>query len=114
MTDTFTWRRYVAEPSGETAFAVDKAQYGDGYSQTAASGINNAQDTWTLDFEGHRITDELAAIEAFLRAKCGATSFYWTPPNGALGLYRCTTLKRTDLSDGWMRLSVTFEQNFQP
>lgn len=114
MTDTFTWRRYVAEPSGETTFSVAKAQYGDGYSQTAAAGLNNALETWTLDFEGHRVADDLGPIETFLRAHAGATSFYWSPPNGVQGFYRCTALKRTDLGDGWMRLSVTFEQNFQP
>lgn len=114
MTDTFAWRRYVAEPSCETNFQVSEAQFGDGYAQAAAAGLNNVQDTWAFDIEGHRTDDQLAAIEAFLRAHGGATSFLWTPPNGVQGLYRCQTLKRTDLGDGWQRLSVSFKQTFQP
>lgn len=114
MTDTFIWRRYVAEPSCETAFKVAEARYGDGYSQAVPSGINNIEDTWTFDLEGHRVIDDLGAIDSFLRVHGGANSFLWTPPNGPEGLYRCTTLKRTDLGEGWLRLSVTFQQTFQP
>jgi phage-related protein len=39
MTDTFTYTPQI-DPTGTTTLRVRKAQFGDGYMQTVADGIN--------------------------------------------------------------------------
>ena len=113
MTDTFTWD-HVSEPSGTITFSVLSAQFGDGYSQRLANGINNESGSWPLSFVGD--DDFIGAIVAFIRAHKGAQSFYWTPPvpNGEQGLYVATSYNPVPYGDGQYQLSVTFQQVFMP
>jgi phage-related protein len=67
------------ESAIETKPRLIKAQFGDGYRQTAADGLNHMQRKWQLQFE--RKLAEVNSIEAFLRTKGGYTSFTWTAPD---------------------------------
>lgn len=56
---------------------VKTAQFGDGYGQRAADGINNDLVTWNLTF--NRVRSDIEAIAAFFKSKGGVIPFTWTP-----------------------------------
>lgn len=111
MTDTFTWRP-VSNPTGTSTFAVLTSQFGDGYSQEAADGINNETQSWPLDFVGVEV--EMQPIVNFIRAHAGFQGFYWTPPMGVQGLYKVATFSINPQDGGLVQISATFVQKFQP
>jgi phage-related protein len=86
-TQTFTWAP-DAKPSGDVKFRVLTAQFGDGYKQAAADGINNREQSWPLSFTGTKA--QITPIRDFLDARQGYQSFFWTPPLGVQGYYRCS------------------------
>lgn len=110
-TQTFTWVP-VVEPTGTATYRVLKAQFGDGYAQTAADGINNKSQTWPLQFRG--VLANIAPIRDFLDARSGYQAFLWTPPMGAQGYYKCTGHTLKPMGAGKYELAATFEQAFQP
>lgn len=110
-TQTFTWVP-VVEPTGTVSYRVLKAQFGDGYAQTAADGINNKSQTWPLQFRG--ALANIAPIRDFLDALSGYQAFLWTPPLGAQGYYKCTGHMLKPMGAGKYELAATFEQAFQP
>lgn len=59
---------------------VRLAQFGDGYEQRQADGINTMPQTWNLTF-ANRSDDEAAEIMSFLSARNAVEAFDWTPPN---------------------------------
>lgn len=109
MTDTFTYRVH-ATASGGGEFKVAAAQFGDGYSQRAADGMNNESQKWNVTVEGYRAT--IDEILAFIRDKQGAESFYWTPPLGVEGFYVCKRYNPQDQGGGLFTLALEFEQVF--
>ena len=115
MTDVFTWK-VLATASGEGEFAVNEARFGDGYSQAVAQGINNEKQTWNVTFHGRKRTGVFGILDPlnFLRARKGSISFFWTPPLGVQGYYRCKRYSIRDEGGGHFTVSATFEQNWQP
>lgn len=111
MAEEFTWC-VRTETTGTGTFDTRSAKFGDGYEQAAAEGINNERQQWPVSLVGKESKIEPAL--AFLRARRGATSFLWTPPLGAQGLYRCNTYSLTPHGNGVFTLNATFEQTFQP
>lgn len=111
MTDTFAWKS-VGTPSGTVTFRVSKAQFGDGYSQEVADGINNKSESWPLQFVGTK--SQMQPIVDFLDAHAGAVGFFWTPPLGAQGLYKVASYQKAPQGGGIYLLSATFEQKFAP
>lgn len=111
MAEAFTWCPLV-EPQCTKTYRVRKAQFGDGYGQTVADGLNNVVRSWSLQFAGK--TEYINAIEAFLDARGGHESFLWTPPAGVQGLYLCAESQRVQVVTHVARLSVTFQQVFSP
>lgn len=72
-----------------------KNDFGDGYTQRAAAGLNSDPETWTLSWNGRTYTT-IDAIEAFFVARGGHEAFYWTPPREASPrLFICTKWDRT-------------------
>lgn len=115
MKETFTWAVYSKPPSVEYEAITRSAQFGDGYAQEAPDGINNERQTWELELWGHKDLDGTGDAKAFLRLRRQrGESFLWTPPDEAEGLYRCTKLSAVDELEGYLRLTCTFEQTFQP
>jgi phage-related protein len=110
-TQTFTWSARL-EANGTANYRTLKASFGDGYEQKAADGINNKVQMWPLSFVENLTTT--TAIRDFLDARMGYQSFYWTPPLGAQGLYRCPSHTIRPMGNGIYELSATFEQCFQP
>lgn len=110
MTDTFTWKP-VTNPTGTSTFGVRTAQFGDGYSQEVADGINNETQSWPLTFSGTKA--EMQPIADFLRAHAGYIGFYWTPMLGVQGIYKATSFTINEAS-GIYSVSATFQQRFAP
>lgn len=113
MTDTFdpTWVPLVG-PSGEGTLRSRVAQFGDGYVQETADGINTTLETWPLVWLG--VGADIAPIRDFLKAHVGQR-FYWTPPLGVQGYYACPDkYVLVPLGGGNYQLSATFVERAAP
>lgn len=64
---------------------VLRNDFGDGYSQRAADGLNDTPQVWELKFELNG-TDSDTLI-AFFESIGGHTTFEWTPPRRSQGKY---------------------------
>lgn len=106
---TFTW--YPAFGVSQSVQPrVRVAAFGDGYQQRVGDGINAAPRSWALVFTQE--TANVDAIEAFLVAAAGVTSFDWTPPSGAAGKWTCSAWSRTHIANGAQQISATFSEVF--
>lgn len=85
--DTFPWRA-LTDTTGDGSFAVNAIELGDGYEQRVPQGINNDRASFRVVVDGTR--EQMAACIAWVKAKGGATPFYWKPPLDVRGLYVCT------------------------
>lgn len=112
MTDTFTWVPTVAGLSGDTTLKTRKAQFGDGYAQRVADGLNNRSSTYQLQFVG--AAEKLGAILAFLDAHAGATAFYWTPLLRSQALFTCEKYTEPTKDGDVYTMTAQFDQTFAP
>ncbi|MDR5774914.1 MULTISPECIES: phage tail protein [unclassified Caballeronia] len=113
MADTFIWKPTVASSSGSTTLKTRKAQFGDGYAQRVADGLNNASSSFSLQFIGDAAT--ISAILAFLRAHAGATAFLWTPLLWtAPALFTCETWSEPTKDGNTYTITATFDQTYAP
>jgi phage-related protein len=106
--DTFTYTptwttRGILKPR------VLTAQYGDGYRQDAADGINNILEVWQLVFNPVGLT-EAQAIADFVRNEAGYKKFNWTPPTPSATprVYICQNIDWTHTGGATMSLNVEF------
>lgn len=111
-TETFTWRASGPSAQGDVTLRARTAQFGDGYKQVAADGINNKQQTWPMKFVGNEA--RIHEIVAFIDRHAGYKSFYWTPPMGVQGLYRIAQYTPAVEAGGVYSCTATFEQAFHP
>ena len=93
------------------SYKVRKTNFGDGYQQRVADGLNSARTVWNLSFQGLTTTDA-NTVEAFIEARGGHESFYWTPPNGSQGRWVCEGLSRVEEGNAHASISVQFVQSF--
>ena len=107
--ETFSWTPLVGM-NGTVKYRVLSAQFGDGYQQVAADGINNKIESWPVSFTG--TTDEIRPIKDFMDRHAGYQSFYWTPPMGDKGMYRSFDITITPVEGDIVTLSTVFEQAF--
>lgn len=90
-----------------------RVDFGDGYSQRVADGLNNIREIWDVIFDN--ISDTLAdTIEAFIDARNGDVEpFLWTPPHEATAKqYTASNFVRQLNSSVTSTLTVTFTQEF--
>lgn len=94
---------------------VRKTQFGDGYSQRQADGINALGQRWQIR---HSEIDDSAADEivAFLRARNGVEAFEYTPMwHSTPMLFLCSRWTRTASErPGYSDVTADFEQTFEP
>ncbi len=89
------------------------AQFGGGYKQEAADGINAVRDVWRVVFENIPRTDG-EAIRTFLRGKCGQP-FTWTPPGGMEAKYKLRGEVTMPFTGGvTVNVSFLLERHFGP
>lgn len=89
---------------------VRSSQFGDGYEQRVADGINTQLRRWSLQFT--RETSDIDSIEAFFVARNGTESFTWVPPEGASGIWLCREWVRTVAESNVQMVSAVFEEVF--
>jgi phage-related protein len=111
---TFDW----AESPGSRLREVPKVrmtQFGDGYSQRQADGINSILQDWVLLFRSvsREAGDE---IIAFLRQQNGVTAFNWAPVWATSSIVvLCPEWSRTALDDfGFSDITARFQQTYEP
>lgn len=109
MTETFTWRVETGT-SGSGEFKVDTAQFGDGYSQDSATGLNPERQSWPVSVSGYQ--SQLAPIIAFIRTNF--LGFNWKPPFGIMGQYKCTKWNLSPNGGDHWTLNMQFEQTYRP
>lgn len=110
MTDTFTFVPDV-NPTATGNLRQRTAQFGDGYDQAVADGLNTDVQTWPLTFTG--VDADIQPILDFIRSHVGQR-FLWTPPLGVQGYWRCKTYNCTPNGAGWNTLVVTLTQSSAP
>jgi phage-related protein len=107
MHELFSWDALVGM-SGTVNFRTRSAQFGNGYKQIAADGLNSEVESWPLTFGGTE--EEMKPISDFLRRHKGATAFLWTPPLGTQSLWTCASLGITSPAPGLYSIAATFEE----
>ena len=112
MTETFTWKSEVGGTSGSGEFKMATAQFGDGYSQDASIGLNPERQKWPVSVSGFRA--QLQPVVDFVRDHSGSTPFYWTPPFGVQGYYKCKTWNLSPNGGDHWTLQLEFEQTYIP
>lgn len=110
MADRFTWCP-TKQSSGQVTGSVLRSQFGDGYSQIAANGINPNSSVWTLEFVGKK--DWIRQISSFLRSHVGKT-FIWDEPLVGDGYFSCETFNPSPNGNVLWKITATFEQVYQP
>lgn len=109
---TFTYTPdYGAQVSVKPRVRI--AQFGDGYEQRIADGINVRAQVWSLQFT-NRTDTEAGNITTFLEARNGVEAFDWTPPNGSAIKVVCREWSKTVTRYNLNSVSATFQQVFEP
>jgi phage-related protein len=97
----------------EDRHRTKRVDFGDGYDQESADGINSVRQVWSLRFDYVELADE-TAIRAFFAARVGQ-SFTWTPPGGTEKRWKLEGIVRSRrVSPTAVALSMTFKEKFGP
>lgn len=108
--ETFTWHPRI-EMEEEPTFNVTSIQFGDGYKQEFAQGINNVSFSYSAEFLGRPADMEL--IIQFILRHQGYKPFKWTPPGKTEEMFFVAKdLRITHASALVKRFTVRFEQRF--
>ena len=93
---------------------VREVQFGDGYTQSAADGINAIPRTYRAVFAA-RPNADLDTIRSFLRERGGHEPFWFTPPEESAAIkWRCKDWAITRISATHRTLIATFVEDFSP
>ncbi len=87
---TFSPARAPTSVDRSREVRVIGTEFGDGYEQTQADGLNALRDKLTVKWDNLTIA-QTNSIDAFFQARY-AVPFNWTPPQQSIQkLWRCTT-----------------------
>lgn len=107
--ETFNWQpSYDSQMSQEPLVTVTK--FGDGYELRVPDGINNNPQKWSLEFV--RSSANYPDVLAFIQARNGSQSFYWTTPFGETKIFVCRSW-RVSRKQGHHVITLDFEQVFE-
>lgn len=88
-----------------------RADFGDGYVQRAADGINTIIDQWNVMWTVDSTTG--TTLTTFFEAREGYDDFTWTPPGETESKkFICTQWSKSFLGPDTVQISATFEQVF--
>lgn len=111
MTDKFVWRP-TTQSSAKVTNVIKKSQFGDGYSQRVADGINPIVRAFDLTFSDNKEAT-MRAIVNFLDAHVGK-SFFFTPMFGGEGYYAADDgYSYSNVGADVYTLTATFTQVYQ-
>jgi phage-related protein len=89
--------------------SVKRVEFGDGYTQESADGINYLMYTWNLSWDVLTY-DEKTVIEVFLVARKGYETFNWTDPSDEVFKVKCPEWSVSSFEPGLYRITATFKQ----
>jgi len=109
-TEKFTWRieKAVSMPA---KYRTIRAQFGDGYEQVSADGINTKEEQYVVRITAKNDA-EAKVIMAFFDRHNGTRSFAWTPPLGSLSLFTCIDPDPQHEGGGVWVINATFKRAF--
>lgn len=109
----FTWTPEFGAAKAKKP-TVKTIQFGDGYEQRQAYGLNTSPQAWSLNFANREET-EADEIDDFLEARGGTESFDWTPPgdDDAIKVV-CQEWNRSIEKHNRFSISAIFRQVFEP
>lgn len=110
MADRFTWCA-TRQSSAQANIKVKRAQFGDGYAQSSADGLNSVRRTWDMTFIGKK--SKMADIISFLDSHSGK-SFIWNDPFYGDAFFYCDEYRYNNNGSTVYTVTATFEQTFQP
>ncbi len=94
--------------------AVQKVQFGDGYSGRYAFGLNTQLEVWDVRFSAREET-EATEIDDFFRAAGGVDPFEWTPPGASDPInVVCEEWTKTQDTPGRFTIQATFLEVADP
>ncbi|MDD5271883.1 MAG: phage tail protein [Methylovulum sp.] len=105
--ETFQWMPTGAEL--ERTPRVLSAQFGDGYAQDSADGLNSNLQKWSLEFNDI-LAETGMAIDDFLTARNGVERFYFVNLRTETLTVKCKTWKVKDIGNRKVNVTATFEQ----
>ena len=106
MSERFKWRA-INDAKPEMTISETTAQFGDGYAQVVAKGINPVSERWPVTFRGSR--EEVLEIDAFFRRNAGRP-FQWLTPLGFDGWFKTRSFSPAWQGGAEWTISATFEQ----
>lgn len=86
-------------------------QFGDGYRQTAADGLNSVARTWMLSWDNLTIADA-NVLEAFLVSHVGQPFYYLMPREQYPRAWDCTDWTRGYPAGAYDSFKATFNERF--
>lgn len=107
--ETFTWRLQNGD-SPEISYRVIDTQFGDGYTQSYADGINTKSETYPITWTGQK--DKAKEVMAFFDRHAGWKRFFWTPPLGEIGLFTCSDPVPVNIGGDKYTITATFVKRF--
>lgn len=108
---TFTW---APDNGAECEYKprILSGQFGDGYEQRVADGINHNPESHSLTWSAQTLAERNAIVD-FLKARGGVEAFNWTPPAGVAGTYVCKEWSASPTTAIAHRVTATFTQVFE-
>ena len=104
--------KITASNQGKTTFKILEARYGNGYSQRAKDGLNNARATWELTWSGINKT-ELQTIQTAFDDAAGVDVFVWTPFGESLPKkWSIAEWSKAYTDDGFINVYATLNQEY--
>ena len=106
---TFSWR-VERNITPSINYRVIETQFGDGYKQVSADGINTKDEQYAIRVNAR--TNVAKQIIAFFDFHNGVKSFLWTNPLGNLGLYTCADATPTYMGGDLYVITGTFVKSY--
>ena len=94
-----------------TKVRILTAQFGDGYEQVQADGINNVYEDWDVVWTNLSISDSATVID-FLKSHKGVDAFSWVSPKGETYSYRCKQWSEVFRTNKRRNIRAVFERDF--
>lgn len=88
------------------------AEFGDGYRERAADGINTLPESFSLKWT-NIVTADATLLEDFFKARAGVEAFKWTPPDeGSEKVYTCPRWSKSPTAFGFYNMTAEYQQEF--
>ena len=92
-------------------FRILSAEFGDGYAQRAADGLNYISENWQLSWS--LLTEAQAdEITDFFDARAGIDAFTWTTPDGDSKNFLVSEYTRVPIANDIYSVSATLDEDF--